>query len=146
MIHNPELQEAVLTHGVTFRYLWEHGKLGDPTLRMRTATLRDALTIQQMRDRLHKAKQLRRKPKKWLHTLILIDEATVPWVTKPMHYIANADTDELKAHDTMHSRQSELKEPIRYILAVNYWGDVVYYSPVAGDSPFLPTGGWQVSA
>lgn len=114
---------------------------------MRTATLRDALTIQQMRDRLHKAKQLRRKPKKWLHTLILIDdEATVPWVTKPMHYIANADTDELKAHDTMHARQSGLKEPIRYILAVNYWGDVVYYSPVAGDSPFLPTGGWQVSA
>ena len=138
--------DAVLKEQVTFRYLWEHAKLGDPTLRMRTATLRDALTDEHKRLRLNKAKELVRKPQKWLHRIIFIDEATVPWHTKPMHYIANAATEEFKVPDIMHARQSALKEPIRYILAVNYWGQVVYYSHVAGDCPFRPLDGWKVSA
>lgn len=146
MIHNKDLTEAVLNRGVTFRYLWEHGKLGDPTLRMRTVVLRDALTEDHKRMRFHKAKELLRKSQKWLHTVIFIDEATVPWHTTPMHYIANAGTEEFKAHDTMHARHSALKDPLRYILAVNYWGDVIYYSPVAGDCPFAPSPGWKVSA
>lgn len=120
----------MLHHSVSLRWIWDHGKAGDPSLRMTPTAMRVRLTQPQLEARLQAATNLLRIPMRNLRRVIFVDEATIYWHTHPISHIAGTGTGDYIMPDVVRARASRWGAPLRYILAVNYWGGVVHWELV----------------
>ena len=108
-----------MKEGLSPEYLWRRARERDPTLMLKKESIRPAFIEKDKKARLDFALRMLQKPPEFLHSIVFMDESSVPFIPLPERHIA------VKGEDVLHTDRRVPHDKrqivyIHYLLAVCY--------------------------